>query len=126
FFLSSSRRHTRSKRDWSSDVCSSDLMIFPGNGCTMRFIRRMREKCRRRNGKPCSVTPSAVWNKREEKAGYYVYPAFFAPGEERKEKYDIFCKKGLTKGRGCSIIFERSTERPRNRNELRKTLRKRA
>src|SRR5699024_11284918 len=23
--LSSSRRHTRSKRDWSSDVCSSDL-----------------------------------------------------------------------------------------------------
>src|SRR5699024_11621365 len=25
FFLSCRRRHTRSKRDWSSDVCSSDL-----------------------------------------------------------------------------------------------------
>src|SRR5699024_335711 len=25
FFLSSRRRHTTSKRDWSSDVCSSDL-----------------------------------------------------------------------------------------------------
>src|SRR5699024_11816757 len=25
FSLSSRRRHTRSKRDWSSDVCSSDL-----------------------------------------------------------------------------------------------------
>src|SRR5699024_11878995 len=25
FFLASRRRHTRSKRDWSSDVCSSDL-----------------------------------------------------------------------------------------------------
>src|SRR5699024_12098223 len=25
FFFSSRRRHTRSKRDWSSDVCSSDL-----------------------------------------------------------------------------------------------------
>src|SRR5207249_460301 len=24
FFFSSRRRHTRSKRDWSSDVCSSD------------------------------------------------------------------------------------------------------
>src|SRR5699024_11487004 len=24
-FVSSRRRHTRSKRDWSSDVCSSDL-----------------------------------------------------------------------------------------------------
>src|SRR6266513_3411772 len=27
FFFSSRRRHTRSKRDWSSDVCSSDLMV---------------------------------------------------------------------------------------------------
>src|SRR5699024_11917952 len=27
FFFSSRRRHTRSKRDWSSDVCSSDLTL---------------------------------------------------------------------------------------------------
>src|SRR5699024_9468048 len=26
FLFSSRRRHTRSKRDWSSDVCSSDLL----------------------------------------------------------------------------------------------------
>src|SRR2546421_7974761 len=26
FFFSSRRRHTRSDRDWSSDVCSSDLV----------------------------------------------------------------------------------------------------
>src|SRR5690606_39613888 len=26
FFFSSRRRHTRFSRDWSSDVCSSDLM----------------------------------------------------------------------------------------------------
>src|SRR5207249_7330038 len=26
---SSRRRHTRSKRDWSSDVCSSDLAVAP-------------------------------------------------------------------------------------------------
>src|SRR5699024_11902758 len=31
FFFSSRRRHTRSKRDWSSDVCSSDL------GCWVPF-----------------------------------------------------------------------------------------
>src|SRR5438105_5851440 len=30
FFFSSRRRHTRSTRDWSSDVCSSDLMFFAG------------------------------------------------------------------------------------------------
>src|SRR5699024_11296428 len=28
-FCSSRRRHTRSKRDWSSDVCSSDLFVVP-------------------------------------------------------------------------------------------------
>src|SRR6266496_4486374 len=27
FFFSSRRRHTRSLRDWSSDVCSSDLIV---------------------------------------------------------------------------------------------------
>src|SRR5207245_7599232 len=27
FFLSSRRRHTRCYRDWSSDVCSSDLFV---------------------------------------------------------------------------------------------------
>src|SRR6266849_7763533 len=29
FFFSSRRRHTRSTRDWSSDVCSSDLLMPP-------------------------------------------------------------------------------------------------
>src|SRR5256884_792138 len=28
FFFSSRRRHTRCSRDWSSDVCSSDLKIL--------------------------------------------------------------------------------------------------
>src|SRR5699024_11282840 len=31
YILSSRRRHTRSKRDWSSDVCSSDLMEQMGD-----------------------------------------------------------------------------------------------
>src|SRR5690554_7136123 len=30
FFFSSRRRHTRCGRDWSSDVCSSDLIIGKG------------------------------------------------------------------------------------------------
>src|SRR2546429_6716233 len=29
FFFSSRRRHTRCSRDWSSDVCSSDLFEHP-------------------------------------------------------------------------------------------------
>src|SRR5690606_40331429 len=30
FFFSSRRRHTRFSRDWSSDVCSSDLVLAMG------------------------------------------------------------------------------------------------
>src|SRR2546429_7181511 len=30
FFFSSRRRHTRCSRDWSSDVCSSDLPLMAG------------------------------------------------------------------------------------------------
>src|SRR5204863_3815609 len=32
FFFSSRRRHTRSLRDWSSDVCSSDLRMGDAEG----------------------------------------------------------------------------------------------
>src|SRR2546421_9517658 len=35
FFFSSRRRHTRSDRDWSSDVCSSDLK--PSNRDPKKF-----------------------------------------------------------------------------------------
>src|SRR5690606_40208398 len=35
FFFSSRRRHTRCSRDWSSDVCSSDLWR-PGRAPAMR------------------------------------------------------------------------------------------
>src|SRR2546429_5900595 len=31
FFFSSRRRHTRCSRDWSSDVCSSDLLHSAGD-----------------------------------------------------------------------------------------------
>src|SRR2546421_5306137 len=36
FFFSSRRRHTRSDRDWSSDVCSSDL---GADGEARRFVQ---------------------------------------------------------------------------------------
>src|SRR3712207_7039511 len=41
FFFSSRRRHTRYWRDWSSDVCSSDLGNWDlvGNNLKIFFIR---------------------------------------------------------------------------------------
>src|SRR5699024_12053029 len=38
-FFSRRRRHTRSKRDWSSDVCSSDLPPTPSLGLALDFVR---------------------------------------------------------------------------------------
>src|SRR5699024_11017904 len=39
FFFSSRRRHTRSKRDWSSDVCSSDLPFSITISISIPFTR---------------------------------------------------------------------------------------
>src|SRR5207249_7940733 len=41
FFFSSRRRHTRSKRDWSSDVCSSDLPLCRPTGRVRSRKRRV-------------------------------------------------------------------------------------
>src|SRR3712207_9483071 len=43
FFFSSRRRHTRYWRDWSSDVCSSDLLIMTLNRKIHKAYLRTRE-----------------------------------------------------------------------------------
>src|SRR5438067_10085492 len=42
FFFSGRRRHTRSKRDWSSDVCSSDLVRRSRGGASRASAARSR------------------------------------------------------------------------------------
>src|SRR5699024_11804959 len=42
-FFSSRRRHTRSKRDWSSDVCSSDLQLKEVGTDVSQFIAELVE-----------------------------------------------------------------------------------
>src|SRR5690554_7320692 len=49
FFFSSRRRHTRCGRDWSSDVCSSDLLesilsILDTTSETLEVNRRLEQK----------------------------------------------------------------------------------
>src|SRR2546422_1341792 len=41
FFFSSRRRHTRCSRDWSSDVCSSDLSNDPDRDAYLKRINRV-------------------------------------------------------------------------------------
>src|SRR5258707_9797081 len=54
FFFSSRRRHTRYWRDWSSDVCSSDLTLRP-SAVTRSFC-----PCRAGVGSPLSLA-SLFW-----------------------------------------------------------------
>src|SRR5699024_11251942 len=50
FFFSSRRRHTRSKRDWSSDVCSSDLDLRRIPGGEIRADRQVGQRDAGRGG----------------------------------------------------------------------------
>src|SRR3712207_7909422 len=59
-FFSSRRRHTRYWRDWSSDVCSSDLGSVPraqDPECTCIFGQRQRQ---RGGGAGVALRPAAV------------------------------------------------------------------
>src|SRR5690606_41118863 len=47
FFFSSRRRHTRFSRDWSSDVCSSDLKLYEHESLVALFedsFKRFRDR----------------------------------------------------------------------------------
>src|SRR5690606_41135028 len=44
FFFSSRRRHTRFSRDWSSDVCSSDLRLDADRSRDGETLARMIER----------------------------------------------------------------------------------
>src|SRR6266536_3793764 len=64
FFFSSRRRHTRSTRDWSSDVCSSDL--GPGTDCgsTGRPACCARTAPRSAACSPPGSAPAGYWVRR--------------------------------------------------------------
>src|SRR3712207_7385714 len=73
FFFSSRRRHTRYWRDWSSDVCSSDLPGPPpaagrertSNGCAV--LKRSLRRSFRRHA-PCCLAQAltATWSENSE------------------------------------------------------------
>src|SRR5207249_5997787 len=92
FFFSSRRRHTRSKRDWSSDVCSSDLDPLPaeapsepaGNGSAARTGEPVpsanpvvtgeagTRSEERRVGKECRARWAADHEKKKKDTQWYV------------------------------------------------------
>src|SRR5215510_6316120 len=65
FFFSSRRRHTSWPRDWSSDVCSSDLRsggrIGLANWTPEGFVGQMFKVLGRHVAPPSGVEPPALW-----------------------------------------------------------------
>src|SRR5690349_21112604 len=57
FFFSSRRRHTRSLRDWSSDVCSAERAVRGALGAGVGVAQRLRRAVGRGDGVD---TPAAV------------------------------------------------------------------
>src|SRR3712207_9541378 len=75
FFFSSRRRHTRYWRDWSSDVCSSDLVSVG--------TRRARRGCRWRQGRASGRDPQGCRNGAARR-GPHRGAATGAAGPDRK------------------------------------------
>src|SRR5690349_22990080 len=62
FFFSSRRRHTRSLRDWSSDVCSSDLMNAFATLTTIAFVPQVMRAWRTRSSRDISLWAFVIFS----------------------------------------------------------------
>src|SRR3989449_7942523 len=86
FFFSSRRRHTRCSRDWSSDVCSSDLTVrrYRAGGAIMTSFFKTTEMYRQ--------------GARTLPGRYYTSPEIFAEEVER-----IFTRRWVCVGRAAEL-----------------------
>src|SRR6266536_927278 len=104
FFFSSRRRHTRSTRDWSSDVCSSDLE---------EVVLRASARVQRQTGAAMVVHPDASHRSYEqiartldllESEGALLHKVIVSHADERlhtrPEDYSRLAR------RGCILAFD--------------------
>src|SRR5207249_6667295 len=104
FFFSSRRRHTRSKRDWSSDVCSSDL-----SGRVLQMAQKTTPK------KPMNEDPRfaqavqnyeaglrAMQEHKFDKAKSHLQKVIAGPSKELTDRANVHMNT-------CSQHLERST-----------------
>src|SRR5436309_14191196 len=76
FFFSSRRRHTRFSRDWSSDVCSSDLRLY-------RVQRAIVLRIRRDIGEDRNVVARAHLTKKRFDRGVQRYAVLAGPSDPK-------------------------------------------
>src|SRR5699024_2339048 len=102
FFFASRRRHTRSKRDWSSDVCSSDLerehdcnlkmreWIIANEFATAEELDALEKKIKKevREGKNAAWKAYTEEIKEEQKEVLSVLADFAGKNKKIKEVFD--------------------------------------
>src|SRR2546422_7744376 len=103
FFFSSRRRHTRCSRDWSSDVCSSDLRPFArqqkaAGTAPCDLLEAGRHRLVRRGDEPCGSAPEV-----SERLGNHLFGVTRVNQQDRKStrlnsshgyiSYAVFCLK---------------------------------
>src|SRR2546422_7612088 len=92
FFFSSRRRHTRCSRDWSSDVCSSDLM-------TEGFIEHF--NCGSGSDLARFCTAYAIGDRKDvtpligQKRVFVERPSFIEPAVSYRRRIDFGFLQGL-------------------------------
>src|SRR6266700_3957891 len=106
FFFSSRRRHTRFSRDWSSDVCSSDLLIVqlqPGDVLLVSELSRL--------GRSLLEIMSILHSLMEKAVQVYT-------AKERYELGNTISSKVLAFAFGISAEIERSLISSRTKEGL--------
>src|SRR5690606_39782182 len=80
FFFSSRRRHTRFSRDWSSDVCSSDLQDAPSDSETAESNEK----------EPSETVSDTASSRLEDRESTTTVPSLFGeddgPGTRSEER----------------------------------------
>src|SRR6266496_5757352 len=91
FFFSSRRRHTRSLRDWSSDVCSSDLGE-PAPRLSDRDAWRSRVACVYQKSTiipELSVAENLFLNRQETRRGLVRWPSVRRAATELLARWSV-------------------------------------
>src|SRR2546429_1838650 len=103
FFFSSRRRHTRCSRDWSSDVCSSDL-ASEGSAFVVASSEGLASATARpnENGEACQSSQRPARRDRKSTRlnsshGYISYAVFCLKKKKKKKT-----KRSSNKKRNCN------------------------
>src|SRR5699024_11428300 len=96
-FFSSRRRHTRSKRDWSSDVCSSDLTRLPQ--CKLQLMPGVEKLVKHLHAHniPMAVASGTLGTYYKRAIQHFgdFFPTYFHRSEERRVGKECRCRWAL-------------------------------